>query len=140
MSLRRTLWTFLTALAALTAHPAIARERDGWTAAWATAQMVPVNDQVVPAEWLDGATVRQVVRVGLAGKEVRVRLTNAFGTAPLALRAVTLARPLANSRAVAGCPVSAASAATKIHQVRRNVIARSLGDNLAENGATFNPG
>ena len=44
------------------------------------------------------------------------------------------------SRAVAGCTVSAASAATKVHQVRRKVIARSLGDNLAENGATFNPG
>ena len=99
MTLRRTWWTFVAALAALTVHPATARERDGWTAAWATAQMVPAGDQVVPAEWLEGATVRQVVRVGLTGKEVRLRLTNAFGTAPLAIGAVTLARPLANSAA-----------------------------------------
>jgi lysophospholipase L1-like esterase len=99
MIFRRALWTFVAALAALTAHPGLSRERDGWTAAWATAQMVPVNDQVVPTEWLDEATVRQVVRVGLTGNEVRLRLTNAFGTEPLALGAVTVARPLANSRA-----------------------------------------
>jgi lysophospholipase L1-like esterase len=99
MTRRPTWWTFLAALAALLAPSAGAREGDGWTAAWATAQMVPVNDQVVPAEWLDGATVRQVARVGLSGQEVRLRLTNAFGSGPLALGAVTLARPLTNSGA-----------------------------------------
>jgi lysophospholipase L1-like esterase len=69
---------------------------DGWTAAWASAQMVPVNDQVVPHEWLEDATLRQVVRIGLAGPEVRLRLSNVHGTAPLAIGAVTVARSADN--------------------------------------------
>jgi lysophospholipase L1-like esterase len=74
------------------AAPAIASGADGWTAGWASAQMVPAGDQVVPAEWLDGATLRTVVRVGLDGPQIRLRLSNAHGTAPLAIGGATVAR------------------------------------------------
>jgi len=57
--------------------------------------MVPVNDQVVPAEWLADATVREVVRVGLSAPRLRLRLSNAHGTAPLMIGAVTVARRIA---------------------------------------------
>jgi lysophospholipase L1-like esterase len=86
----------LLAIAALLAQPLRAAAPDGWTAAWATAQMVPVNDQVVPGAWLEDATLREVVRVGLTGPRLRLRLSNAHGTAPLAIGAVTVARSADN--------------------------------------------
>lgn len=82
----------LLAFTAAFATPLRAGARDGWTAAWASSQMIPAGDQVVPAEWLDHATLREVVRVGLAGRRLRVRLSNAFGTEPLAIGGVTIAR------------------------------------------------
>lgn len=91
--------SLLLALAAALASPARASGHDGWTAAWAPAQMVPAGDQVVPHEWLEDATLRQVVRVGLSGPQVRLRLSNAYGTAPLAIDAVTLARSADNRTA-----------------------------------------
>jgi hypothetical protein len=87
----RALCLFL-ALVAAVAGPLRAGERDGWTAAWASSQMVPAGDQVVPAEWLDDATLREVVRTGLSGRRLRLRLSNAFGTEPLAIGGVTIAR------------------------------------------------
>jgi len=87
---------FVPVLLALAA-PLRAGGPDGWTAAWSSAQMVPVNDQVVPAEWLEDATLRQVVRVGIAGRQVRLRLSNAHGTQPLAIGTVTIARSADNA-------------------------------------------
>jgi lysophospholipase L1-like esterase len=86
----------LLALALVIASPLRAGGADGWTAAWASAQMVPAGDQVVPHEWLEDATVRQVVRVGLTGPQLRLRLSNAHGTAPLAIGSVTVARSADN--------------------------------------------
>src|SRR3569623_2223450 len=90
----RALSLFL-ALAAAVAAPLHAGERDGWTAAWASSQMIPTGDQVVPGEWLDDATLRAVVRVGLSGPRLRLRLSTAFGAAPLAIGGVTIARSAA---------------------------------------------
>jgi lysophospholipase L1-like esterase len=84
---------------ALLAAPLRAGGPDGWTAAWSSAQMVPVNDQVVPPEWLEDATLRQVVRVGLAGPRVRLRLSNVHGTAPLLIGGATVARSADNRTA-----------------------------------------
>ena len=97
----------LFALAAALAAPALARTPDGWTAAWASAQMVPAGDQVVPHEWLEDATLRQVVRIGLSGPQVRLRLSNVHGSVPLAIGAVTVARSADNRTArIAGGAVA----------------------------------
>jgi len=93
--LRRVLLLFLLVVAT----PSRAEGTDDWTAAWASAQMVPVNDQVVPAEWLADSTVREVVRVGLSAPRLRLRLSNAHGTAPLMIGAVTVARSADNHTA-----------------------------------------
>ena len=87
---------FLLLCLALLATPLRAGAPDGWTAAWASSQMVPAGDQVVPGEWLEDATVRQVVRVGLAGPQLRLRLSNVYGTAPLPIGGVTVARSADN--------------------------------------------
>jgi lysophospholipase L1-like esterase len=94
----RALLLSLAAFAALAA-PVHASGPDGWTAAWASAQMVPAGDQVVPDAWLEDATLRQVVRVGLSGPRLRLRLSNAYGTMPMAIGAVTVARSADNRTA-----------------------------------------
>lgn len=62
-----------------------------WVTAWATSQMAPGTNPL-PAEDLTDATIRQVVRVQIAGRVLRVRLTNAYGTQPLKIDAATIAR------------------------------------------------
>ncbi|ATY34438.1 GDSL family lipase [Sphingomonas psychrotolerans] len=62
---------------------ATAQEKPHWVASWATSQMVPTGENIAPVEDLTDATIRQIVRVSIGGKRLRVRLSNAFGTAPL---------------------------------------------------------
>lgn len=69
----------------------VAQERPHWVASWATSQMVPTNENIAPAEDLTDATLRQIVRVTIGGKRLRVRLSNAFGTAPLVVSAASVA-------------------------------------------------
>lgn len=65
-----------------------------WVAAWAASQQIPEpRNAFEPAELAD-ATVRQVARVTLSGDLVRVRFSNAFGTAPLRISAARIARPV----------------------------------------------
>lgn len=66
-----------------------------WVASWGTAQMMPEGANELPAaQWRDGS-LRQLVRTSLGGKVLRVRVSNAFGTAPLALEAASIARAVA---------------------------------------------
>ncbi|WP_320407148.1 SGNH/GDSL hydrolase family protein [Sphingomonas hengshuiensis] len=85
-----TLWMLAATGVALPASAQQTRER--WVAAWATSQLVPNEANTLPPETLTDATLRQVVRVQIAGKRLRVRFSNAFGTAPLAIGAATIAR------------------------------------------------
>jgi lysophospholipase L1-like esterase len=73
------------------ASTAVAQDKSHWVATWATSQMVPTNENVAPAEDLTDATLRQIVRVTIGGKRARVRLSNAFGTAPLVISAASIA-------------------------------------------------
>lgn len=68
------------------ASPAAASKppQSGWVASWATAQHVSG-----PA--LDNQTVRVITHLTQGGDEVRVRIGNALGTAPLLLGTVTVA-------------------------------------------------
>jgi lysophospholipase L1-like esterase len=56
-----------------------------WVASWGSAQLVPEGQNALAPEQLRDATLRQVVRVSLGGARLRVRLSNAFGTAPLVI-------------------------------------------------------
>lgn len=70
-----------------------------WVASWGTAQLVPDKQNELPAaQWRD-ATLRQIVRVSLAGRSVRVRISNAFGTEPLVISAASLALAAGPGRA-----------------------------------------
>jgi|GEM_PF-5625147 len=61
----------------------------GWVGTWATSPFPePAAKEQLP---LVGATLRQIVHVSLGGNLLRLRLSNAFGTTPLALDGVHLA-------------------------------------------------
>jgi lysophospholipase L1-like esterase len=70
---------------------AAAQDRPHWVASWASSQMVPPAENVAPAGDLTDATVRQIVRVSIGGRQLRVRLSNAFGTGPLVIDAASVA-------------------------------------------------
>ncbi len=65
-----------------------------WVASWGSAQLVPEGQNELPAAQWQDASLRQIVRVSLSGSQLRVKLTNVFGTAPLVIDAgsVALAR------------------------------------------------
>jgi len=61
--------------------------------------MVPETANELPAaNWRD-ASIRQIVHLSLGGSQVRVRLSNAYGTTPLLVDAASVARAVAPGRA-----------------------------------------
>lgn len=79
----------LAAAAALIASSAQAhadRASLRWTGAWSAAMQAPLD---APPTF-DHVTLREIVHVQLAGRAVRVRLSNALGTAPLAIGAASV--------------------------------------------------
>ena len=81
----------MTALLALSAFgPAWAKGR--WVGSWATSQQIPEARNALAPHDLDDATLRQSVHLSFGGAPLRVRLSNAFGTAPLHITAAHIAR------------------------------------------------
>ena len=72
-------------------------QNDHWVGAWATAPVsLPVPDQSAPSQGvptprINNQTVRQVVHTSVGGSQVRVVLTNQYGTEPLTIGAAHLA-------------------------------------------------
>ncbi|MEO8115674.1 MAG: SGNH/GDSL hydrolase family protein, partial [Phenylobacterium sp.] len=58
-----------------------------WVGSWAASQQIPEPRNALAPEDLRDATLRQVVRLTRGGGTIRVRLSNAFGTAPLRVTA-----------------------------------------------------
>lgn len=73
---------------------ASAQDHGRWIGTWASAQQVPEERNALPADALNDATLRQIVRLTVGGEQLRVRISNAFGTTPLRVTATRVARPL----------------------------------------------
>ncbi len=80
------------AVATFAANPAaLAGPGNGdqqWVGTWTTA---PVSAAPSAANEINNQTLRQIVHVSVGGDQVRVRLSNAFGTSPLAVGAAAVA-------------------------------------------------
>jgi lysophospholipase L1-like esterase len=63
-----------------------------WVGSWAASQQLPEPQNSLAPDDLRDATLRQIVHLSIGGAEIRVHISNAFGTAPLHLTAVHVAR------------------------------------------------
>jgi lysophospholipase L1-like esterase len=70
-----------------------------WVGSWAASQQVPESQNLLDPEMLRDATLRQIVHLTVGGGQLRVRVSNAFGTEPLHLSAVHVARPVSAASA-----------------------------------------
>ncbi len=68
-----------------------------WVGTWSASPQAESS----PVE-LKGRTIRQIVRVSIGGKRVRVRLSNAFGAGPLVISAARVALPSTDAAIAAG--------------------------------------
>jgi lysophospholipase L1-like esterase len=64
-----------------------------WVGTWAAAQQIPEPRNALPIEGFRDTTLRQIIHLSIGGDTLRIHLSNAFGTAPLHLTAVHIARP-----------------------------------------------
>ena len=84
----------LGAILAITACAAESREKSGhWVTVWGAAVHTPIPfPGFPPPPVIENQTVRMVVRPTIAGRRLRLRISNAFGDSPLAIGAVHIAR------------------------------------------------
>ncbi len=87
-----TVWLYAFALLPCFAQNAPAAAR--WVGSWASSQQIPEQANGLPPDELRDATLRQIVHLSVGGPELRVRISNAFGTTPLHIDSVHIARPL----------------------------------------------
>jgi lysophospholipase L1-like esterase len=86
-------WTALALLGAGRAHADDAR----WVGTWSCSPQLADEAQATTGAGFKDTTLRQVVHVSIGGTRLRVRFSNAFGTTPLALASVRLARSAGGS-------------------------------------------
>ncbi|HTU34973.1 MAG TPA: SGNH/GDSL hydrolase family protein [Candidatus Acidoferrum sp.] len=71
-----------------------ARAQTHWVGSWTASQQIPEPGNALPPANLQNATLRQIVHLSTGGRELRVCLSNRFGTAPLVFAAVHIAEPV----------------------------------------------
>src|SRR5262249_42691168 len=85
-------WVLSLSVALLTCSLALASDKKPhWVGTWATSPMLGDVSNAPPSPGFDDATLRQIVHVSIGGKQLRVRLSNAFGTTPLTISATHVA-------------------------------------------------
>jgi len=86
------LFSAVTTASAQTAAPT-------WAGSWAASQQLPEPQNSLAPDDLRDATLRQIVHLSVGGAAIRIHLSNAFGTQPLHLAAVHVARPVSPASA-----------------------------------------
>lgn len=95
-------WVCICALAlATSAGAGVARVRaddapkkpdERWVGTWSAAPQLTEPGNMPPAPGLTDTTLRQIVYVSIGGKSLRLRFSNAFGSKPLTIRSVHIAK------------------------------------------------
>ncbi len=65
-----------------------------WIGTWGSAQYLADGENALPADAKSKVTLRQIVRISAGGSTLRLRISNAFGTEPLRISALHIARPI----------------------------------------------
>jgi lysophospholipase L1-like esterase len=85
-------WLFVALLAVAPASARKPAEPQRWSTAWASAQQNPDARNALPRPAGAAATtIRQIVRLTVTGRQLRIRLSNAFGRVPLVVTGVHVA-------------------------------------------------
>ena len=64
---------------------------ENWVGTWACAQMLVEPNNMPPAPGLSENTLRQIIRVSIGGKRMRLRFSNIFSDQPTVLKSVSIA-------------------------------------------------
>ncbi|MGN7808688.1 SGNH/GDSL hydrolase family protein [Flavobacterium sp. 22076] len=67
------------------------KEDQNWTGTWATAQILVEPKNMPPEPGLAQNTLRQIIKVSLGGKQIRLRFSNLFSDQPAVLKSVSVA-------------------------------------------------
>lgn len=67
--------------------------RNGWVATWAASPEPTAPDPNEPLLNIEDQTVRERVRVSIGGTQIRIRLSNEYGSAPLLVGSATVGAP-----------------------------------------------
>ncbi len=96
--MKRMMWAAL----AIALAPAAAQAK--WITTWAASPVnpLPVMGPMPATPSFSNVTVRQTLRVSAGGKALRIRLSNAYGTAPLAIGAARIALLGSDGKELAG--------------------------------------
>ena len=70
-----------------------AAQSNAWIATWAASPQAAAPDRDEPLLNIEDQTVRERVRVSIGGAQLRIRLSNEYGSAPLLIGAATVAVP-----------------------------------------------
>ena len=76
-----------------------AQAQTHWIASWTAAQQLAEPQNSLAADDLRDTTLRQIVHLSLGGTQLRVRISNRFGTEPLHFSAIHIARPVTTTSA-----------------------------------------
>jgi lysophospholipase L1-like esterase len=73
--------------------PIAAAQREGWITTWTASPEPAEPDPNQPILNLRDQTVRERVRISVGGSQIRIRLSNEYGSSPLLVGAVTVGAP-----------------------------------------------
>lgn len=110
----------------------MSRHKHRWTAAWTTSPQRP-GAGFAP-NWSEagfaGQTIRQVVRLGIGGDALRIRLSNRYGALPLCVAGLTAAATVGGAAVKPGTP-------RKLTVGGRTTFTVPAGSDLATDGVPF---
>ena len=66
--------------------------KSNWVSSWVSALQIPEPRSAIPPDELTNSTLRQIIRISLGGSRIRLRVSNVYGTAPLTLGKISIAR------------------------------------------------
>jgi lysophospholipase L1-like esterase len=84
--------SLVVALLLLLATASDCRGQNSWVCSWATSEQLPEPQNSLGVDELRDATLRQVAHLSIGGQQLRVHLSNRFGSTPMHLASVHMAR------------------------------------------------
>jgi lysophospholipase L1-like esterase len=84
----------------VTAQPATGNSKASWTGTWATAlSTAATNDLGGSLSGFNNQSIRMIVRTSVGGEKLRIRVSNAYGTQPLAVGHASIGIPVGDALA-----------------------------------------